>query len=55
MDRIDVGTGPLTESDVVAVARLGAGVTLTDPAQQAIAATRAVVESLADDVEPHYG
>jgi histidine ammonia-lyase len=55
MDRIDVGPGPLTESDVVAVARLGAGVTLTDPAQQAIAATRAVVESLADDVEPHYG
>ncbi len=32
-----------------------AGVRLTDEALAAIGATRAVVESLADDVEPHYG
>src|SRR4051812_42648587 len=55
MDRITVGTGPLSEADVVAVARGGAGVQLADAALVAIAATRSVVESLADDVEPHYG
>src|SRR5438094_726931 len=53
--RITVGTGPLSESDVVAVARGGAGVELDPAALEAIAASRAVVESLADDVEPHYG
>jgi histidine ammonia-lyase len=55
MERIAVGTGPLTETEVVAVARYGAGVELTLEAQGAIASSRAVVESLADDVEPHYG
>src|SRR4051794_38037655 len=55
MERIAVGTGPLTESDVVAVARHGAGVELAGPAVDAIAASRVVVDSLADDTEPHYG
>jgi histidine ammonia-lyase len=55
MQRVSVGVGPLTESDVVAVARHGAGVTLAPDALAAIAASRAVVEALADDVEPHYG
>jgi histidine ammonia-lyase len=55
MQRITVGTGPLTEADVVAVARGGAGVELDAAAVDAIAASRAVVESLADDVEAHYG
>jgi histidine ammonia-lyase len=55
MQRITVGTGPLTESEVVAVARDGAGVELDPAALDAIAASRAVVESLADDIEPHYG
>jgi histidine ammonia-lyase len=55
MDRITVGTGPLTEADVVAVARGGAGVQLAESALAAIAASRGIVESLADDVEPHYG
>jgi histidine ammonia-lyase len=55
MQRIAVGVGPLTESDVVAVARHGAGVELTAAALDAIAASRKVVEGLADDVEPHYG
>jgi histidine ammonia-lyase len=55
MNQITVGTGPLTESEVVAVARHGAGVQLSGRARAAIAATRSVVESLADDVEPHYG
>ncbi len=55
MQRITVGTGPLTENDVVAIARGGAGVTLAADALEAIAHSRGIVESLADDVEPHYG
>jgi histidine ammonia-lyase len=55
MSRITVGTEPLTELDVVAVARQGSGVELSPEALAAIAASRAVVDALADDVEPHYG
>jgi histidine ammonia-lyase len=55
MDRVAVGVGPLTEADVVAVARHGAGVELAPDAVDAIAGARSTVEALADDVEPHYG
>jgi histidine ammonia-lyase len=55
MERIVVGIGPVTEADVVAVARHDAGVLLHDEALAAMATSRAVVESLADDTEPHYG
>ena len=55
MPRITVGTEPLTELDVVAVARQNHGVELSAEALSAIAASRAVVEALANDVEPHYG
>jgi histidine ammonia-lyase len=55
MHPVVVDVGPLTEDDVVAVARGGAGVVLGDDAVAAIAAARTVVEALADDVEPHYG
>ena len=55
MQRIAVDTGPLSEDDVVAVARHGAGVELTAGAREAIAASRDVVDALAGDVEPHYG
>ena len=55
MQRITVGVGPLTEAEVVAVARDGAGVELAADALAAIAASRAIVDALADDVEPHYG
>src|SRR5689334_1176597 len=55
MNRISVGTGPLTEADVVAVARDGAGVELDAGSLSAIAAAREVIDSLADDLEPHYG
>ncbi|HZZ98037.1 MAG TPA: histidine ammonia-lyase [Jatrophihabitantaceae bacterium] len=55
MQRITVGVDPITEAELVAVARHGAGVELTSAAQAAIAASRGVVEALADDVEPHYG
>ena len=53
--RVVVGTGPVTPEQVLAVARGGAGVVLSDEALAAVAATRAVVEALADDAEPHYG
>jgi histidine ammonia-lyase len=52
---VQVGIGPVSESDLVAVARGGAQVELTPESQQAIATARAVIESLASDVEPHYG
>jgi len=55
MQRIAVGRGPLTEADVVAVARGGAGVHLTPDALDAIDESRKTVEALAHDVEPHYG
>src|SRR3954467_15118259 len=50
-----VGTGPLDPTDVVRVAREGAGVRLTQEALEAMARSRAVVEKLADPDEPHYG
>jgi histidine ammonia-lyase len=55
MQRIAVGTRPLTEADVVVVARADAGIELGEQARSAIADSRAVVEGLAVDIEPHYG
>jgi histidine ammonia-lyase len=55
VSRIAIGTGPVSEGDVVAVARGGAGVVLDEQARQAIAEARAVVDALADDPVPHYG
>jgi histidine ammonia-lyase len=52
---VTVGIGPLTPADVVAVARHDAKVALDDEALAEIARTRAVIEALADDDEPHYG
>jgi histidine ammonia-lyase len=55
MEQIAVGVGPVTEADVVAVARVGAGVRLAPDALRALEGARSVIEALADDVEPHYG
>jgi histidine ammonia-lyase len=52
---VHVGTGPLTAEDVVAVARDGAGVTLTDEALAVITKAREVVEHLAAADLPYYG
>jgi len=52
---IVVGGAPLRPEDVVAVARHGARVELDAPAMVRVAASRALVEGLADDPEPHYG
>ena len=55
MHEVIVGVGPLSEDDVVAVARHGAQLQLGRDALAAMATSRDVVERLADDVEPHYG
>ena len=55
MQQITVGVGPISETELVAVARRGAGVVLGTDALAAITASRAVVDALADDPEPHYG
>lgn len=52
---VTVGTGPLTIGEVVAVARHGASVVLDPAALDGVAASRAIVEGLAADPEPHYG
>ena len=55
MRTVVVSTGPITERDLVDVARHGAPVELPREALAAMATSRDVVERLADDVEPHYG
>jgi histidine ammonia-lyase len=50
-----VGSRPLTIAEVVAVARDGAPVVLSDEALAAMTATRAVIDELAGDSAPHYG
>jgi histidine ammonia-lyase len=55
MERIQVGRGPLSEAEVVRVARDGVGVELAPDAVAAISESRKTVEDLAHDVEPHYG
>lgn len=55
MPQVTVGRGPLTEAEVVAVARHGHGVRLGEDAIQAIQATRATIDALAADSAPHYG
>jgi len=53
--QITLGRRPLSIDEVVAVARLDARVVIDSGALEAMAATRAIIEGLADDVEPHYG
>ncbi len=53
--RVPVSGEPLTPGQVVAVARQGAGVALTDEALAAMAASRARVDELAAGAEPAYG
>ena len=52
---VEVGIGPVSFDDVVAVARGGAGVRLSDEAQSAIRRARTVVEDLAAAPTPAYG
>jgi histidine ammonia-lyase len=55
VNTVIVGTGPLSFADVVEVARAGAVVALAAEAEAEIAASRKVIETLADDIAPHYG
>jgi histidine ammonia-lyase len=52
---ITVGVGAVTRDEVVAVARDGARVSLSDEAQAAIDAGRRTIDALAQDARPHYG
>jgi histidine ammonia-lyase len=52
---VTVGTGSIPIGDVVAVARHDARVELDLAALAGVEASRAIVEALADDPEPHYG
>lgn len=55
MPSVTVGVEPLSSQEILAVARNGAGVTLSAEAEFEIASSRKVVEAMADDSEPHYG
>ncbi len=50
-----VGVGPVSFDDVVAVARRGAPVRLSDAALAAVGVSRARIDELAADAAPHYG
>jgi histidine ammonia-lyase len=52
---VEVGVGPVSFEDVVAVARDGASVRLTEEARSAIGRARSVVEDLAAAPTPAYG
>ena len=52
---VAIGIAPVSPADVVAVARGGAAVSLTDEALAAMARARAVVEELAAAPTPAYG
>jgi histidine ammonia-lyase len=55
MTVVQVGVGPVSFRDVLAVARDGAAVELTEDAVAAIERSRAAVEKLADAPTPAYG
>jgi histidine ammonia-lyase len=55
VDEVVLGGMPLTVDDVVRVARDGARVALDDAVLDRVAASRSLIEGLADDTVPHYG
>lgn len=52
---ITIGDRPLTPAEVVAVARDDAAVQIAPAARERVAGSRALIERLADDPQPHYG
>ena len=52
---MSVGIGPVTPTELVAVARDSRPVMLADDALAEMAASRAVIDALAGDTAPHYG
>ena len=55
MHEVVIGSGPLSIDDVVAVARGGAVIALDPAALAGVAASRAIIDGLASDPNPHYG
>ncbi|RDI68984.1 histidine ammonia-lyase [Nocardia pseudobrasiliensis] len=55
IDRVVVGTTPLTARQVVAVAREGSEVQLAEPALERLAAVRGHIDELAHSDKPSYG
>ena len=52
---VTIGMAAVSPDDVVAVARHGAPVELSDEALAEIGKSREIIDSLADDAQPHYG
>ena len=52
---VTVGTGPISFTDVTAVARRDAPVVLDPGALAGVEATRRIIDGLAQDADPHYG
>lgn len=52
---VTLGTGPLSHSDLIAVARHDETIELDPAAVDAVATTRAAIDALASDPQPHYG
>lgn len=55
MSSVTVGTGAVSIDDVVAVARYDAHIVLDEKALEGVAQSRAVIDALASDPNPHYG
>src|ERR1700721_110760 len=55
VNNVIVGTGPLSFAEVVAAARNARAAALAAEGAAEIAASRKVIEALADDSAPHYG
>ncbi len=55
MSEVIIDVGPVTVEQVIAVARLGARVVVAEESLAAMAASREVIEALAEDPQPHYG
>jgi histidine ammonia-lyase len=54
-EHVEVGPGPVSRAQVLAVARDGATVGLTAAAVEALTTARGFIDELAVDAEPHYG
>lgn len=52
---VEIGVGALSLEDVVAVSRHDATVTLSQESLAAMTESRAVIDALVDDEQPHYG
>jgi histidine ammonia-lyase len=52
---VTVGIGPVTFDDLEAVARHDAKIVIADQAWAEVGKSRAIIEALANDQEPHYG